>query len=85
MKITGLNYEEKYETYESLKKLRYGRIMIVADQNPDGALFTGLIINFIHKSWPNLLGHHFLSVFITPIIKVYIDIMHSRTWVIYPH
>lgn len=34
-------------------------------------LFQGLIINFIHYQWPNLLRHGFIEEFITPIIKVF--------------
>ena len=67
-KIIGLNFKETYESKDSLKQLRYGKIMIMADQNPDGSHFKGLIINFVHHNWPNLLTHGFVEVFITPIV-----------------
>jgi DNA topoisomerase-2 len=70
LKIIGLNYKEKYETMESLKSLRYGKLMIMTDQDHDGYHVKGLIINFIHYQWPNLLKHGFVEEFITPIIKV---------------
>lgn len=32
IKIIGLRYKEKYDTPESLKTLRYGKMMIMTDQ-----------------------------------------------------
>lgn len=70
LKIIGLNFKEKYETRESLKQLRYGKLMIMTDQDHDGSHIKGLIINFVHNQWPNLLKHGFVEEFITPIVKV---------------
>lgn len=53
-----------------MKSLRYGKIMIMTDQDHDGSHIKGLIINFIHFQWPNLLKNGFIEEFITPIIKV---------------
>ncbi|CAF3730269.1 unnamed protein product [Adineta steineri] len=70
VKILGLNYGEKYVNKSDLAKLRYGKLMIMADQDQDGSHIKGLVINFIHYKWPNLLKHDYIEVFITPILKV---------------
>ena len=44
--------------------------MIMTDQDHDGSHIKGLIINFIHHFWPELLKMNgFLEEFVTPIIK----------------
>ncbi|KAJ8715927.1 hypothetical protein PYW08_013212 [Mythimna loreyi] len=69
IKIIGLQYKKKYNTIDDLKSLRYGKVMIMADQDQDGSHIKGLIINFIHHNWPELLKLPFLEEFITPIVK----------------
>ncbi|XP_048487438.1 DNA topoisomerase 2 isoform X1 [Plutella xylostella] len=69
IKIMGLQYKKKYNTVDDLKSLRYGKVMIMADQDQDGSHIKGLIINFIHHNWPELLKLPFLEEFITPIVK----------------
>jgi len=66
-KILGISVGKKYT---NAKDLRYGKVMIMTDQDHDGSHIKGLIINFIHHFWPDLLKlNGFLEEFVTPIIK----------------
>lgn len=68
IKILGLNLGQEYK---DKKGLRYGKLLIMADQDIDGSHIKGLVINFIHYFWPSLLKiNDFLYQFITPIVKV---------------
>lgn len=67
--IMGLKFGTTY-TEENIKTLRYGHLMIMADQDHDGSHIKGLVINFLHYYWPGLLDiPGFLQQFITPIVK----------------
>ncbi len=69
IKIIGLQHKKIYESVDDLKTLRYGKLMIMTDQDQDGSHIKGLLINFIHYFWPSLLRLPFLEEFITPIVK----------------
>ncbi|KAF9870326.1 DNA topoisomerase 2 [Colletotrichum karsti] len=58
--------------YNDTKGLRYGHLMIMADQDHDGSHIKGLLINFLQVQYPSLLQiPDFFREFITPIVKVW--------------
>lgn len=68
VKILGLRFDMQYTETSTL---RYGGLLIMADQDHDGSHIKGLIINFIHYFWPSLIKlHKFMKEFVTPVIKV---------------
>jgi DNA topoisomerase-2 len=66
-KILGL---EQGKVYTDIKQLRYGRIMIMTDQDHDGSHIKGLLMNFFHTFWPSLMERGFLCCLATPLIKI---------------
>lgn len=70
IKILGLTHGKKY-TKETLNELRYGRVIILTDQDYDGDHITGLFMNLFEYWWPGLIEiPGFLSRIATPIVKV---------------
>ena len=65
-KILGL---EQGKQYKSINELRYGRVMIMADQDHDGSHIKGLLMNLFHAEWPGLMLTGFLCTLLTPILK----------------
>ncbi|PWA54707.1 topoisomerase II [Artemisia annua] len=67
-KILGL---QDGKSYENVKELRYGHLMIMADQDPDGSHIKGLLISIFYRLWPSLLKKvkNFMCIFKTPIVK----------------
>ena len=69
-KILGLKTGEDYSgKTESNWPLRYGKLMIMCDQDVDGSHIKGLLMNLFHTFWPSLLKNDFVTSLITPIIK----------------
>lgn len=65
----GLKHKQ---VYTDTKGLRYGHLMIMADQDHDGSHIKGLLINFLQVQYPSLLKiPEFFREFITPIVKVW--------------
>lgn len=65
--IMGLKQGE-----QDISKLRYGGILILTDQDADGAHIKGLLINLFHVFWPELVKNHgFIQTINTPILKVF--------------
>jgi DNA topoisomerase-2 len=69
MKILGLEYGKKYST---LDNLRYKKLVIFTDQDPDGSHIAGLLLNFLHHLFPSVLAldPDFVQRFATPIVRV---------------
>jgi DNA topoisomerase-2 len=67
--IKKLGLENK--RYTSIDELRYGKVMVLADQDVDGSHIKGLLINVFSALWPSLFSiDGFLSTMSTPIVKV---------------
>ena len=67
-KILGLKQDAKYT---NLKDMRYGGIVILTDQDVDGSHIKGLLMNWIHLFWPELIELGFLISMATPIVKCF--------------
>lgn len=68
-KIIGLESGKTY-TEETMKSLRYGKVLLLTDQDLDGAHIQGLVINMFQTKWPSLvMKKGFISYMNTPILK----------------
>jgi DNA topoisomerase-2 len=68
-KFLGLKHKQNYT---DTRGLRYGHLMIMADQDLDGSHIKGLLINFLEVQFPSLLRiDDFFQEFITPVVKVW--------------
>ncbi|KAJ2777474.1 DNA topoisomerase 2 [Coemansia javaensis] len=66
--ILGLKHGVKYT---SVDQLRYGHVLIMADQDVDGSHIKGLLVNMFDSLYPGLLEvDGFLQQFITPVVRV---------------
>ena len=66
-KILGL---ESNKTYENVKSLRYGKVMMMCDSDYDGSHIKGLLFNIFQTLWPSLFTNsNFLCSMLTPVIK----------------
>ena len=78
--ILGL---ETGKVYTDLKQLRYGRVMIMTDQDVDGSHIKGLLMNLFHTDWPSLLKLGFLCCLMTPLLKAFKSGASGRTLCFY--
>lgn len=68
-KIMGF---KQNKVYNDVRDLRYGGIIILADQDLDGSHIKGLIMNFIQFFWPSLpINNNFIHIMDTPIVIGY--------------
>jgi DNA topoisomerase II len=70
-KILGLQHGK---VYNSVRELRYGRLMIMTDADLDGSHIKGLVLNMFHVYWPKLVELGFVVSMVTPVIKA------GKTW-----
>ena len=72
-KILGLENGREYKTMSDVSQhLRYGKIMIMCDQDTDGSHIKGLCINLFHCEWRSLTQiPGFISFMNTPILRAF--------------
>ena len=70
-KILGLETGCEYKTMNDVHtQLRYGKIMVMTDQDLDGSHIKGLCINLFHSEWASLVHlPGFISFMNTPILR----------------
>ena len=69
-KILGLENDKVYATEDVNRNLRYGKIMVMTDQDLDGSHIKGLCINLFHSEWASLTQiPGFISFMNTPIMR----------------
>jgi DNA topoisomerase-2 len=70
-KIMGLETGKAYGSIEDVQQnLRYGKIVIMTDQDLDGSHIKGLVINVFHSEWASLIQiPGFISFMNTPILR----------------
>lgn len=70
MIIMGLNLGVPVK---DVSELRFGKLIIMSDQDLDGFHINGLMINMIYQFWPELFKLGVIYRFRTPLIRVFMD------------
>ena len=69
--ILGIKHNKVYNK-DNISELNYGGILILTDQDLDGFHIKGLVMNFVHTFWRELLQiEGFFQTIQTPIIKAF--------------
>jgi DNA topoisomerase II len=70
-KILGLETGREYQTIADVHQyLRYGKVMLLSDQDVDGSHIKALCVNLFHSEWASLFKiNGFLSFMNTPILR----------------
>jgi DNA topoisomerase-2 len=76
--ILGLDYKNP----KNFDKLNYGHLIILTDADTDGIHIEGLILNFFHSLFPELLKISFILSMKTPLIRIGLDnyFYDERSW-----
>lgn len=86
IQILGLQFGVDYTKDENFRKLNYGRVVILSDQDLDGFHIKSLIFNMFDTLFPTLLQRNdFLIAMETPIVKtgnkVFYDLSQAREYI----
>ena len=65
-KILGL---QQGKVYSSTKELRYGKVILITDQDLDGSHIKGLLLNMFDIFWPGLITSGYIQNMTTPIVR----------------
>eukprot|EP01065_Artemidia_motanka_P035159 TRINITY_DN43071_c0_g1_i1.p1 TRINITY_DN43071_c0_g1~~TRINITY_DN43071_c0_g1_i1.p1 ORF type:complete len:1556 (+),score=405.23 TRINITY_DN43071_c0_g1_i1:83-4669(+) len=72
MRVLGLVPWKDYSTLEERETLRYSRVLLMCDQDPDGSHIKALILNLFYRHWPSLVRQRgYFYVMSTPLVKVF--------------
>ena len=69
-RMLGLAEKTDYSKPENFKKLRYGKVVIMADSDDDGKHIVALLLLYFHHYFKELLKIGYVYNYLTPIIRV---------------
>jgi DNA topoisomerase-2 len=64
MKAIGIMVKEPVDK----SRLRFGKIVLLQDADPDGNCISGLLLNFFHKFWPEMFEMGLIIKYLSPIV-----------------